>query len=59
MRKIIIENNPVTIERNDKYPEKEILADLLCSAGAVAKEVGLSKGTLLDCLMTAWYESED
>lgn len=54
MRKIVIENNQVTIE---KYPETEILADLLCSASAVAKDVGVSKEMLLDCLMTAWDES--
>lgn len=57
MRKIVIENNQVTIEKNEKYPETEILADLLCSASAVAKDVGVSKGMLLDCLMTAWDES--
>ena len=43
--------------KNEKYPETEILADLLCSASAVAKDVGVSKGMLLDCLMTAWDES--
>ena len=58
MRKIVIENNQVTIEKNEKYPETEILADLLCSASAVAKDVGVSKGMLLDCLMTAWDESK-
>ena len=58
MKKIIIENNQVTIEKNEKYPETEILADLLCSASAVAKVVGVSKGILLDCLMTAWGESK-
>ena len=57
MKKIVIENNQVTIEKNEKYPETEILADLLCSASAVAKDVGVSKGMLLDCLMTAWDES--
>lgn len=57
MRKIVIENNQVTIEKNEKYPETEVLADLLCSASAVAKDVGVSKGMLLDCLMTAWGES--
>ena len=57
MRKIVIENNQVTIEKNEKYPETEILADLLCSASAVAKDVGVSKGMLLDCLMTAWDKS--
>lgn len=57
MRKIVIENNQVTIEKNEKYPETEILADLLCSASTVAKDVGVSKGMLLDCLMTAWDES--
>ena len=58
-KRIVIEDDTLEIEGASNYPLTEVIADMVCALTSAAKEIHVSKETLIECVITAYDGNED